>query len=118
MNDEKEFEPIRRLLGGTVTRPSPRFEQSLLEIPDRRAAPSTTVLTATLRVVAMAAACLALVWAGLIPEVIPTAGTGTAMLEDDPQLLVAFALADALDPASSLLVDDHLLAIDYLTSIP
>ncbi len=116
MKQEKEFETIRKLLSGKVKNPSPRFEHALEQIPKAPATSVPSTFQGVLRVGVVAAACLALVWAGLLPDW--RAGPDTIVLEDDPQMLAAFVMADKLATASSLLNEDHLLVIDYLTSTP
>ncbi len=119
MNKDNDFKQIEALLSGKIRQPSPRFEEALRNIQigqtEVRGRPGWF---AVLKIAGVAAAVSLLAWSSLdirLEDQVPSAEN---ILQQDPDLLTLFTLADDLEMADTLLDEENLLALDYLTSTP
>ncbi len=119
MNKDNDFRQIEALLSGRIKQPSPRFEEALRQIPAQgNSSKQVTSWTGFLKIAGIAAAVSLIVWTGVdlnLSSEVPSAET---ILQSDPDLLTLFSLSNDLDMADTLLSEDNLLALDYLTSMP
>ena len=119
MNKDNEFKQIEALLSGQIKQPSPRFEEALRQIP-LQAAPTRLVSTWSgfLKLAGVAAAITLFAWTGLDLNLSDKVPSAESILQEDPDLLTLFSLSNDLGMADTLLSEDNLLALDYLTSTP
>lgn len=119
MNKDNDFKQIEALLSGKIQQPSPRFEEALRNIPAQRAdSRPQSGWIGLLKLAGIAAAVSLLAWTGLDINLEEQAPSAQNILQQDPDLLTLFALSEDLDMADTLLSEENLLALDYLTSTP
>ena len=119
MDKDNNFKQIEALLSGKVGNPSPRFEEALRAIPGRQASASSGSNWIGLAKLAGIAAAVSLVaWLGLDINLNDQVPTAESFLFQDVELMTLFSLSSDLEMAETLLSEDNLLALDYLTSTP
>ena len=119
MNKDNDFKQIEALLAGRVRQPSPGFEEALRRIPLQQAPANVApIWPGFLKLAGIAAAVALLAWSGLDISLSDRVPSAASILQEDADLLTLFSLSNDLDMAETLLSEENLLALDYLTSTP